>query len=90
MHGKLSRLNVAMISEDLRIVHCNIVVLAHKVGFNKVKESDVQQLLESRTKPLSNEDLMLDKQREVEEKKNEDVEQASPPHNFNCRFKSII
>lgn len=53
---------------DDTAVRKDIVHISHKAGFNEVDENDVQELLDSHSEPLSNDDLMeLEKQNTLEE-----------------------
>ncbi|KAK4320205.1 hypothetical protein Pmani_008924 [Petrolisthes manimaculis] len=63
--------------DDMGTIRKNIVRLFHLAGFKEVDEDDVQELLQSHSEPLSNEDLMqLDQHRALQGDNDDDDDNA--------------
>ncbi|XP_042215868.1 tigger transposable element-derived protein 1-like [Homarus americanus] len=56
-------------AESLQKVQQGIVTLANNIGFEEVVENDVVKLLESHREDLTNEDLMMEQERELQDKR---------------------
>uniref|UniRef100_A0A8C4Q849 Uncharacterized protein n=2 Tax=Eptatretus burgeri TaxID=7764 RepID=A0A8C4Q849_EPTBU len=73
------------VNNDLLKARRNIVEMAKTVGFDEVKEGDVEELLDSYREELSNEDLLLlEKERQVEESEVES-EEVEPLRTLTCK-----
>ncbi|KAK4308438.1 hypothetical protein Pmani_019859 [Petrolisthes manimaculis] len=63
--------------DDMGTIRKDIVRLFHLAGFKEVDEDDVQELLQSHSEPLSNEDLMqLDQHRALQGDNDDDDDNA--------------